>query len=381
MTRNLAFDLSLFDGRLNITPEVYWNTTKDLLYKSQIPITSGYELQMQNIGQVTNKGFELTINGDIIQRKDFILSGTFTFGSNKTRIDKLNDTDDVIWATSSRWKSSDYDYCLKVGDQLGLIYGYVYDGIYTFDEFNLTSNYSWEPKEGTVNSDAIYGTAPGRPKFKNFVDGVGGESDVNIVNENDKVIIGNTNPKFSGGFGLNGQYKNIDFTLNFNYMYDFDVNNATRYALSSAENNSNNYYNVLREFKDRWIYSNEIGDRLVNNGQSGALEQYMEVNANKTLFNPKDITKKITHSYFIEDGSFLRLQDVTIGYTLPKETTRKWGGIERLRVYFTGSNLFLWTKYSGFDPEVDIQTGLTSGVDYNRYPRSRGFLVGLNLSF
>ena len=111
------------------------------------------------------------------------------------------------------------------------------------------------------------------------------------------------------------------------------------------------------------------------------IDRYYEpLNANATLWNPKGIGKNVTHSYFIEDGSFLRLQDVTVGYTLPKNISRKFG-VERLRVYFTGSNLWLLTGYSGYDPEVDVQTGLTPGMDYNRYPRSRNFLFGLNLSF
>lgn len=378
ITRNLAFDLNLFNNRLRITPEFYWNTTRDLLYESYIPITSGYSKQMQNIGQVTNRGFELTVDADIIQTKDFYLSANFVFGANKTRIDKLNNTDDVLWFTSDRWSSSNNDYCLKVGDQLGLIYGYVYDGIYSFDEFDMNAGYSWDPKEGTVNCDALFGTAPGRPKFKNMVDGVRGEEDVNRVDENDRVVIGNTNPEFTGGFGFNGVWKDFDFSCNFNYMYGFDVNNATRYDLSSAKSNTNNYFNVLSEFKDCWRYASSIGDRMVN--ASNYANEYQEVNANKTLFNPVDITKNVTHSLFIEDGSFLRLQDVTIGYTLPQKMTREWG-VERLRVYFSGYNLWLWTSYSGYDPEVDVQTGLTPGVDYNRYPRSRNYLLGFNVTF
>ena len=86
------------------------------------------------------------------------------------------------------------------------------------------------------------------------------------------------------------------------------------------------------------------------------------------------------HTPISEDGSFLRLQSLTLGYTLPKQLTRKWG-VDRLRVYFTGSNLFTITNYSGYDPEVDIQNGLTPSVDYNRYPRSRSYLLGVNLSF
>ena len=391
ITRNVAIDLGLFGERLTITPEFYWNTTRDLLYKSPIPSTTGYSEQMQNIGQVTNKGFELTINGTIIQKKDFLLSANFTFGLNKSRVDKLNNTDDVLWTHSSRWKGADDDYCLKVGDQLGLIYGYVYDGIYGFDEFDRTTTANYTPKldengnQIPVNCDALFGTAPGRPKFKNIVDHANGrEDDVNIVDANDRVVIGNTNPDFTGGFGFSGQWKDFDFTCNFNYMVGFDVNNATAYTLSSSKDNKNNYFNVLSDFKagNRWVYTNELGERiLANSVLSSYIDRYYEpLNANATLWNPKDIGKNVTHSYFIEDGSFLRLQDVTVGYTLPKNISRKFG-VERLRVYFTGSNLWLLTGYSGYDPEVDVQTGLTPGMDYNRYPRSRNFLFGLNLSF
>ncbi|MFS6555128.1 TonB-dependent receptor, partial [Parabacteroides distasonis] len=111
-TRNIAADISLFDGRLSITPEFYWNTTKDLLYKSDIPTTTGFTTQMQNIGQTTNKGFELSVNADLLRGKDYVLSANFSLGMNKMKVDKLNDTDDVIWDQNDRWKSSYNDYCL-----------------------------------------------------------------------------------------------------------------------------------------------------------------------------------------------------------------------------------------------------------------------------
>ncbi|WP_423126875.1 TonB-dependent receptor [Gaoshiqia sp. Z1-71] len=380
LTRNFAFDIGMFKDRLTITPEVYWNTTSDLLYESNIPSTSGYARQMQNIGQVTNRGFDLTVDARIIESQNAYLNANFTFGANKTRIDKLNGTEDVIWTTSKRWSSSDFDYCLKVGDQLGLIYGYVYDGIYRFNEFEMTSGYSYVALPETVNNDALFGTAPGRPKFKNFVDGVDGASDINIVNENDKVVIGNTNPKFSGGFGLSAGWQNFDFSANFNFIYGFDVNNASRYTLSSFENNTNNYFNILPEFNEdrRWRYAEDTyGDRMVND--SRYVDLYREINADAVVFNPVDIGKKVTHSYFIEDGSFLRLQDLTLGYSLPKKVLDSIG-LTRLRVFFSGYNLWIWTNYSGYDPEVDIQSGLTPSVDYNRYPRSRNYVFGVNVT-
>ncbi|ULT44171.1 hypothetical protein KRR40_12850 [Niabella defluvii] len=169
-------------------------------------------------------------------------------------------------------------------------------------------------------------------------------------------------------------------SANFFFMYGFDVNNATRYTLSSFENNNNNYFNILPEFNSnkRWRYADDVyGDRMVSNANYVA--QYQEVNANATIFNPVDIGKKVTHSYFIEDGSFLRLQDVTIGYSLPQTTLNRFK-VKNLRVFFSGYNLFLLTKYRGYDPEVDVQTGLTPGVDYNRYPRSRNFVAGINIT-
>ncbi len=377
LTRNFAMDIGMFKQRLTITPEVYWNTTTDLLYLSNIPTTTGYTQQMQNIGQVTNRGVELTVVAEILKSKKAYFNTTLTFGTNKTRIDKLNGTETELRMTSSRWQSSESDYLLRVGDQLGLIYGYVYDGIYKFDEFDL-QGLNYVAKPGTVNGDALFGTQPGRPKFKNFVDGK--DEKAGVINELDKVVIGNTNPKFSGGINLVGGYGNFDMSANFFYMYGFSVNNATRYTLSSFEGNSNNYFNILPEFNEaqRWRYAEDkYGDRMVSD--SRYVTTYQNVNANATIFNPVDIGKKVTHSYFIEDGSFIRLQDVTLGYSLPQKSLKRLH-VGSLRVFASGYNLFLLTKYRGYDPEVDVQTGLTPGVDYNRYPRSRNFLVGLNLA-
>ncbi len=376
--------MGFFNDRLTITPEFYWNTTTDLLYWSDVPTVSGFQRQMRNIGQVTNKGIELSISGDILRGKDYVLSANATFGLNKRTIDKLNDTDDVIWDQNDRWKSSFNDYCLKVGDEVGLIYGFVYDGLYSMDEFDFdpAQNFLAVPKEGTVintvfsDSNTGVPTLPGKIKFKDL----NGDGQ---IDEKDRTVIGNTNPKFQGGFGLNGQWRNFDFNINFNYMFDFDVNNAMAYELSSAEGNANNFFNVLDKFAgQRWTYYNPVdGDNLYQcYWVDNTVETYAAHNANATLWNPADVTNKVTHSYFIEDGSFLRCQDITIGYTLPSKITRKWS-ISRLRFYASATNPFIITGYSGYDPEVDVQTGLTCGMDYNRYPRSRTFVFGVNLTF
>ena len=408
ITRNLAADISLFNGRVTITPEVYWNTTRDLLYKSDLDPTLGYTNQQQNIGQVTNKGLEFSISGDILQGKDYVLSANINFGLNKKKIDKLNGTDDVIWDQNNRWKSSYNDYCLKVGDEVGLIYGFVYDGLYQFDEFyfdplnnyqavpwgsaaadNGTSSNCAPRADGYVTvindisgtSNSGIATLPGKIKFKDL-DGDG------RITENDRTVIGNTNPKIQGGFGLSGQWKDFDFTANFTYMLDFDINNATAYTLSASESNKNNFYNVLKEFRNGWQYNDIDGSITGTKGDilykiyyvDDCVNLYKSANEGRDLWNPTDVTKKITHSYFIEDGSFLRCSDITVGYTLPKNLIQKVG-LTKARFYVSASNLFILTGYTGYDPEVDIQTGLTCGMDYNRYPRARSFVFGTNITF
>ena len=403
ITRNLAADISLFGGRLSITPEFYWNTTRDLLYSSVIPSVSGYTRQMQNIGKVQNKGWELTVNGDLLRGKDYVLSANFTLGHNKMTIKQLNATDNIIYNYAGVWKSSDEnDYILEVGNELGLMYGYVYDGLYTWDEFTYSAgdNYLATPRsKGTVNgifvggtitdgyegnsgngviasSNSGYSTLPGKIKIKDL----NGDGQIDT---NDKTVIGRTTPKWQGGFGLSGQWKDFDFTANFTYMLDFDVYNATAFALSSTSGSQNTFTNVYSKFADgRWRYSNQTtGETIYKSyyldGQPGI---YRELNANANKWSPADLTTNIMLDAFVEDGSFIRCSDVTLGYTLPKSITQKLF-INKVRVYASASNLFILTKYSGYDPEVDVQSGLTPSMDYNRYPRARTFSFGLNVTF
>ena len=413
ITRNLALDISLFGGRLSITPEIYWNTTRDLLYESPIPSVTGYSKQQQNIGKVANNGWELTVNGDILRGKDYVLSANFTLGHNKMTVKELNATDTRIYNKAGAWSSSDQnDYLLEVGGEVGLMYGYVYDGLYTWDEFlyPTTSTYAANPKgKGVVNgilvggtitdgyegnsgngvlagSHSGYSTMPGKIKIKDL----NGDGQIDI---NDKTVIGRTTPKWQGGFGISGSYKDFDFVANFTYMIDFDVYNATAYALSSMSGSQNNFTNVYTSFADgRWRYSapdgftdlsghDITGESLYKNGNlDGMPGLYKSLNANARTWNPADLVTNAMIDAFVEDGSFIRCSDITIGYTLPKSITSKIY-LNKVRAYVSASNLFILTKYSGYDPEVDVQSGLTPSMDYNRYPRARQFSFGVNVTF
>ena len=403
ITRNIAADISLFGGRLTITPEFYWNTTRDLLYQSVIPSVSGYTRQMQNIGKVANNGWELTVNGDILRGKDYVLSANFTLGRNKMTIKELNATDTRIFNYAGAWKSADEnDYILEVGNELGLMYGYVYDGLYTWDEFTYSAgdNYLANPRaKGMVNGVLVggtitdgyegnsgngviastnsgYSTLPGKIKLKDL----NGDGQIDT---NDKRVIGRTTPKWQGGFGISGTYKDFDFTANFTYMLDFDVYNATAYALSSTSGSQNTFTNVYSKYaNNRWRYSNPTtGETIYKSyyldGQPGI---YKDLNANANKWSPADLTTNIMLDAFVEDGSFIRCSDITIGYNLPKSICQKIY-LNKVRAYVSCSNLFILTKYSGYDPEVDVQSGLTPSMDYNRYPRARTFSFGLNVTF
>ncbi len=404
ITRNFAFDMQFFGGRLTVTPELYFNTTRDLLYKATIPTVSGFSSQMQNIGKVTNNGWELTVNGDILRGKDYVLSANFTLGMNKMKIKELGTTDGILKTYNNRfYSSSQDDYQYAVGSEIGLIYGWVYDGLYSTGEFTFDPGLNYQavpnqgsnvgslvPNKGTVSTSTTVlpasnsgdPTLPGKIRFKDL-NGDG------MITDADRTVIGNTNPKVQGGFGFSGQWKDFDFTANFTYMLGFDVYNGTAHMLSSSSSNQNTFNNVLADFGrgDRWVYTLTSGnheDMYKNYYIDGAVDTYLGMNQNKGLWNPADlVTKKdaaAINSYFVEDGSFVRCSDITIGYTLPKDIVKK-AFLSKVRAYISCSNPFIITGYTGYDPEVDIQSGLTPSMDYNRYPRNRAFSFGLNVTF
>lgn len=380
VTRNLGLDIGFFRERLTATFDIYWNTVKDLLLPLDIPGSSGFTQVMSNVGQTSNRGVELALNAYIIDRKDFTLSMNFNIGYNKNKIDKLA-SGETEWVLESKWAGSDMrntdDFRAYVGGQRGLIYGYVNDGFYKIDEFTYNEEAGkWNLKPGIADATSLLGKAPspGDPKFKKLtpIDPNDPES-ARITAEDDRKVIGNTNPKFSGGFGVNTTWKGFDMSLFFNYMCGFDVYNASKIDMVTWHRNTYNNLSSEVDLNHRFRICDDTGDFLLRQP-----DRLTELNKNATMWNPRNLGPTCM-SYGIEDGSFIRLNTATVGYTLPQTLTRKWG-ITRLRIYFTGYNLWTITGYSGYDPEVNIATGLTPNVDYNTYPRTRNYTVGIQLS-
>lgn len=373
VTRNLGLDFGLFHERLSGTVEVYWNTVKDLLVPSDIPGYSGFTKMMTNVGQTSNKGIELSLNAYIIEKKDFTLSANFNIGHNKNKIDKLA-SGETEWILQSGLKnlSNEDDYRAYVGGSTGLIYGYVNDGFYKVEDFDYFDDKSrtWHLKDGVVDCSILSGTPrPGNAKFKKFTD-----DGTNVLTSSDRTVLGNTTPKFSGGFGLNATWKGFDASVFFSYMCGFDVYNYNKIVLTSWVNNTYNNFSTEVGLDKRWRNFDDMGNEIRYNP-----EVLAEFNKNATMWNPTSLTSAVTMSYAVEDGSFLRLNNLTLGYSLPK-SWMKAIGFQKCRFYVTGYNLFTITGYSGYDPEVDIATGLTPNIDNNRYPRSRTYTFGVQLT-
>lgn len=381
ITRNLGLDFALFKNRINGTFDAYWNTTKDLLLASAIPPTTGFSTQMQNIGQTSNRGVELAFNAELLRKKEVTLSFNFNVGVNRAKIDKLNELKEN--QASSNWAGTDLktqdDYRLRVGQTVGLMYGYVTDGWYTVDDFSAynPTTKAYTLKQGVPNVGAFLGGISLRPGVLKIKD-----LDSNgVIDANDRTVIGRALPKAFGGFGLNGTFKNFDFTALFNWMYGNQVYNTGKISMNMYYRTS--YGNMLNtmNYNDRFKYIDDQGNAVTD------LEQLRALNANAKIWSPFSMgnASPVFHSWAVEDGSFLRLQTVSLGYSLPKTVISRLG-MSRLRLYLTVYNAFLWTKYSGYDPDVSVTRSsgysqLTPGVDFSAYPRSRNFTAGINITF
>ena len=228
-------------------------------------------------------------------------------------------------------------------------------------------------KEGVVDNSAIIGPGqlrPGAMKLQN-TDGSGD----NLVTSSDRTIIGDTNPDASGGFGVNVRLYGFDLTANFTYSIGNDVYNANKIEYTTGGTNTR-YRNMIDIMADGKRWTNLRADGTISND----LDELAAMNANTTMWSPW-MNQNVLSSWAVEDGSFLRLSTLSLGYTMPRNIIKKIG-LSNLRFYVTGYNLFCITGYSGFDPEVStrVRTALTPGVDYSAYPKSRQFVVGLNLT-
>lgn len=387
-TRNVGLDYGFFKNRINGAVELYWNSTTDLLLQAPLATGSGYSFQYQNLGETSNKGVEFNIDAVLIEKKDFSLTASFNIGFNKNRVEKFQNGDVNFKTYSSGWNGTAAptdDYIVRQGEPLGQMYGYETDGMYSFDDFTFdTTTKKWKIAAGVPDNSAITSAGnyfgPGALKFKD-ISGPDGIPDGKI-DENDKTVIGNANPIHTGGFNITAKLKGFDFSSFFNWSYGNKVYNANKID-NSAYLLTRKYQNLSSEMSlaNRFTTIDPATGNNIYNGTNANPELLKQINANATIWHPIMTTTPL-HSWAIEDGSFLRINNVTLGYSIPTKTMKKLG-MTSLRVYVTAYNLYTFTKYSGFDPEVDTRrsTPLTPGVDYSAYPKSISMVGGFNITF
>ncbi len=346
---NAGLDLMLLKERISLTFDWYNKVTSDLLLLASLPLTSGYATAMKNIGKIQNQGVEITLNTTNIANKNFRWSTNFNISFNKNTVLELTENQ-ISLLTNARFDQgfTGSNYIAKIGYPMGMMYGFQYLGTYKLDDFNSTNGiYSLKP--GIARFTSENNTQPGMPRY----------ADINndgIIDSQDQTIIGRGDPIHIGGFTNNFEYKGFDLSVFFQWSYGNNILNANRLFFENGFKRRN--LNMFASYQNRWSVDNPTSDiPAISNSSS------------LNMFN----------SRVIEDGSYLRLKTISIGYNLNQKTLKALK-ISKARLYLSAQNIFTLTKYSGYDPEVSVRnSALTPGLDYSSYPRASTVNVGINL--
>lgn len=384
ITRDFGLDYGFFNERLSGAIDLYWNTTKDLILKYKLA-TGGYSYQYRNIGSTDNKGVEFSIRGVILDHRSkelsYGLTADYNVSYNRNKVVSLGGLEEypVSAECFSSYYSQGYEYNLSVGAPIGNIYGYKTNGLYTtadFAQYNSSKN-TWLDKDGKTISTPLGDAYPGMAKLESGIQ-----------------CLGNVMPIVTGGFNLGAfvggdAWGNVDFNANFNYSIGNKLVNMTALDYSTVCSSTKNR-NLLASngYSQRYSLFDESGEfipgtkTLKDAAYDKMAIRVEEANEGKTTANPI-VTSPVLTDKYVEDASYLRLSTLTIGYSLADKWIKS-AHISKCRFYFTASNLFCVTKYSGLDPEVDTRSKvnpLAVGMDFAAFPKSRGFNFGVNLSF
>ncbi|SNR54222.1 TonB-linked outer membrane protein, SusC/RagA family [Lutibacter agarilyticus] len=338
---NVGLDLAFLNNRISVTADAYYKETNDLLLDVQLPLTSGFQTAVKNVGSISSKGFELALNTVNIETEDFRWNTAFTFSTNKTKVLDLGEREEMYFSRVFNYNFRD-EILLRVGEEVGTFVGYIEDQV-----LNSQTEIANSPDSQLLEN------IPGQVKFKD-VNGDG------VIDSNDRVIIGNTQPDFIGGFNSEINYKNFDFSFFLRWSYGNDVINANTLFLDRVGNGN---WNTLAGFADN---------------------AFSPLNPNGTVHGQvPDTYSNFMKSNLIEDGSYLKCDYITLGYTLPSNIWPK-SYIKSMRLFARVNNPFMITRYGWFDPEVSSGFGTVAkvgpGVDFASYPRSVTFTIGASIN-
>lgn len=335
---NVGIDANLWNGYLTITAEGYYSMTTDMLLEVPIPHLTGYTTTLMNIGKVNNRGIELQLGSSHSYENGLGYSFSANFSKNINEVKALGANDTPIIKSGS---VNHAYYITEVGKPIGSYYLMTVDGVF-------------KNEEELKAYPHFANTQPGDFRFVDM------DGDGIIDLDKDRSIVGNYMPDFTYGFGGSIDFKGFDLQMAFQGVYGNEILNLNRRYLDNMEGNVNGTIAA----RNRWVSSDNPGDGLTN-----------RANRKQKGNNGR------TSTWHIEDGSYLRLQNLAVGYTLPSKLTEK-ALISKLRIYISCQNLFTWTNYSGYNPEVSNRTSaLTPGEDYGTYPLARTFMAGVNLTF
>ena len=355
---NIGFDLSLFDSSVNLTIDAYNKRTKDLLQNVRLPVSNGYTSRIDNFGEVENKGIEFSLSANITETPDFSWNILTNLSFNRNKLLKLNSNLDYQIGPAVGFRNSN-PIMFKVGEPLGIFWGAQTNGIYS----------TWEE----AIESGIEGAAPGEIKYLNNsidFDENGVQLDLQQINFDDYVQIGDPNPDYNFSFNNNFIYKNWDLSILFTGQKGGDVFWVDSWQLSGLQKTTN----VLSSSYDTsWRAPFEVV-----NGQVTYNQLYGNlVGATNPAAIINNGPRAIASDRQIFDGSFIRLKNINFGYTLSISNNQS------LRIYASGQNLFLITDYPGYDPEIKTYTKNPQkrGVDFGTYPGTKTYLLGLKLTY
>lgn len=348
---NIGYDLSMFKQRVNLTLDLYRKTTHDLLLLALLPYTTGLPTAYKNVGKMQNEGLEISLNTINIKRKDFNWSSNFNISFNRNKVLALSENQSSLTSPVSfdqKWNALS-PYIAMLGQPAGQLYGAVWDGVYQYEDFTEGPQGVYTLKNG-IPRNGNPTVKPGDIKYKDL------NGDGN-VNASDFTVIGRGLPIHTGGLSNSFSYKGFDLNIFLQWSYGNDIINANR-LLFEGNGKQSRFFNQFASYADRW----------------------QPDNPSNTLFRTGGQGPFYYSSRVVEDGSYLRLKTVSLGYNVPPALLKR-ARLKGLRVYASAQNLATWTNYSGPDPEVSVRNStLTPGFDFSAYPRASTLVFGLNLS-
>jgi hypothetical protein len=328
-TIDVGLDIGLFGGKVNFTADYYKSNTNDLLLDVKVPGSSGFSTSLRNIGEIENKGFEFMVSTDQRITSHLTWSGSFNFSANRNRVIALGPGQEQFLASGGLTEPA---FIVRVGEPIGSYFGYKVLGTFkTREQFNNT------PHLQGVNQDVgdfIY-------------------ADVNndkVVNADDRVILGDNNPDYTWGFNNTFKFRDFDLGFNIQAKQGYEMFNAMHRYLAETWGNN--------------------------------LAVYLSEDAPRPVWGVGSQSHTRPSSWHVEDGSFIRIRNISLGYSFSSRLLKKVPG-GSARIYLSALNAFTWTNYSGYNPEVSSNFGdaVRAGEEFGNYPVARSFIAGINISF